>query len=142
MNTLDGDALRRGAGGGGQSSAPGEMGVVHQSRPVDRADNDRIARTEEDEANGFERIVDCDGGFDPSPQQRVPERRCDIEAKGSDEEARGNGRSGIYGLRFMLSAGVGTTRNFRRVPRYGRGSGRNWDRNPFSGLESTTPERQ
>ena len=98
MHAVHGHAIGRGAGRAGKGGAPREMGVVHQPRPVDGAHHDRLIGAEEDVANRLERIVDCVGRFDPSAEQGVPERWCNVEAEGRDAERGRDFRFRIYDL--------------------------------------------
>ena len=99
VHALHGHAVGGGAGCRGERAPPGEVGVVHQRGPIDRADHDRVARAEEHIADGFEPIVDGRRGRNPAPEQRVPERRRDVAAEGRDRE-------GAHGSNFRQLAGA------------------------------------
>ena len=110
VHAVDGDAVHGGAGGLGEGGAPGEVGGVEDARPINRADHDGRAGAEEDEADGFERIIDRFDRFDPAAAERVADGRGDIETKRREAQVAGGG------------GGIGRAEE-RRGERRGRGGG-------------------
>jgi hypothetical protein len=72
------------------------MGIIHQSGPIDGTHHDRLTRAEKNVTDRLQRIVDGDGRFYPTAEQRVSKRRRDVETKGGDGES-GRFRCGFYG---------------------------------------------
>ena len=57
------------------------MRTVEQRQPIDRTDDDRFAGAEQDEADTLERVADTRHRGNPTATNRMPKRRCHVEAE-------------------------------------------------------------
>ena len=73
MDGVDGDAVAGGVGGIGEGLPPDGVAAVSDADPVDRAEDDRPAGAEEDDASGGEGVGDLACGRPAA----VAERRAD-----------------------------------------------------------------
>jgi hypothetical protein len=83
VDAVHGDAIGRRARRIRQRASPGDVRVVQQAGPIDRAEDDRLTRAEEDQTDCLERIVVADHRLDPAAAQRMTLRRRDVKPKRS-----------------------------------------------------------
>jgi hypothetical protein len=75
MNTVERDVARRGVGCPRQSLPPDYACVVSDSTPINSAQDDRLAHSEQYNAQSAEWIIDAANRLDPAAAKWMAQRR-------------------------------------------------------------------
>ena len=108
------DPLGRGAGRAGQLLAPGIVAGIAHAHPIQRAQHDRLARTQQHHAPGTERIDNLLDRLHQSIAQRAAQRRRNVGLEAGDPQ-----RSSNSGVRTAAAGIDRTTSRTRTAAEHG-----------------------
>ena len=90
MDAVHGDMIDRGVRRLGKRRSPGEMSVVANAAPINRAQDDRLAGPKQHDPQRPERIIDAAHRFDPAAAKGMIERGGHVGGKSGNVVLHGD----------------------------------------------------